>query len=299
MTGHAHRESAAAAGSRRLIVILALVIGFGLVELVSGLLTGSLALLADAGHMATDAGGILLVLLAIWIGRRPATPERTFGYYRVEIFAAVINAVVLLVLAFVIVLEAVARFGDPPTVLAGPMLVVAAAGLVVNVVSIRLLHADARDSLNLRGAYLEVMADLLGSVATVVAAVVILATGWTPIDTIASVAIAALIAPRTWTLLREATDILLQATPRGVDLAEVRRHLLGADGVVDIHDLHAWTLTSGKHVVSAHVVVEPASDPASVLDELCSCLSDDFDFEHSTIQLESTDRRRLEEGSHP
>jgi cobalt-zinc-cadmium efflux system protein len=299
MTSHAHGESAAAAGSRRLLVILALVIGFGLVELVAGLLTGSLALLADAGHMATDAGGIALALLAIWIARRPATPERTFGYYRVEIFAAVVNAVVLLVLAIVVVLEAVSRFDEPPVVLGAPMLAVATAGLVVNIAAMRLLHAGAHDSLNLRGAYLEVMADLLGSIATVVAAVVILATGWTPIDTIASVAIAALIAPRTWTLLREATDILLQATPRGIDLAEVRRHLLGADGVVDIHDLHAWTLTSGKHVVSAHVVIEPASDPAAVLDELCSCLSDDFDFEHSTIQLESTDRQRLEQGSHP
>jgi cobalt-zinc-cadmium efflux system protein len=142
------------------------------------------------------------------------------------------------------------------------------------------------------------MGDLLGSVAVIVAGVVILATGWTPIDTIASVLIAVLIVPRTWVLLREAVDILLMATPRGIDLGEVRGHLLRAEGVVDIHDLHAWTLTSGKHVVSAHVVIEPTADPPSVLDELCTCLSDDFDFEHSTIQLESTDRQRLEQGGH-
>lgn len=299
MTGHSHHETAASVGSHRLLLVLVLVLGFGVVELVASLVTGSLALLADAGHMATDAGGIALALVAIWIARRPATPERTFGYGRVEIFAAVINAVILLLLAAVVVTEALGRLDEPPVVLGAPMLAVAAVGLVVNLIGIRLLHAGAQRSLNLRGAYLEVVADLLGSVATIVAAVVILATSWTPIDTIASIVIAAPIVPRTWTLLREAIDILLQATPRGIDLAEVRSHLLGADGVVDIHDLHAWTLTSGRHVVSAHVVIEASADPAAVLDELCSCLSDDFDFEHSTIQLESTDRRRLEQASHP
>jgi cobalt-zinc-cadmium efflux system protein len=280
------------------VLVLALVIAFGAVEIVGGILTGSLALLADAGHMATDAAGLGLALVAIWIARRPATPERTFGYYRVEIFAAVLNAVILLVVAAVIVFEAIQRASDAPEVLGLPMLMIAAVGLVVNVVSLRLLHAGASRSLNLRGAYLEVMGDLLGSVAVIVAGVVILATGWTPIDTIASVLIAVLIVPRTWVLLREAVDILLMATPRGIDLGEVRGHLLRAEGVVDIHDLHAWTRTSGKHVVSAHVVIEPTADPPSVLDELCTCLSDDFDFEHSTIQLESTDRQRLEQGGH-
>ena len=249
--------------------------------------------------MATDAAGLILALLAIRIGRRPATPERSFGYARVEILAAVANAVILFVVAAVILVEALGRIGSPPEVLAGPMLAIAAMGLVVNVVAIRLLHAGAQRSLNLRGAYLEVLGDMFGSVAVLVAGIVILVTGWTPIDTIASVLVALLIVPRTWSLLREATDVLLQATPRGVDLGEVRTHLLGAAGVVDIHDLHAWTLTSGKHVVSAHVVIEAAADPPSVLDELCRCLSDDFDFEHSTIQLESIDRQRLEQGGHP
>ena len=299
MTAHLHRESAAAAGSRRLVIVMVLVLGFGAVEVIGGWLTGSLALLADAGHMATDAAGLLLALLAIGIARRPATPERSFGYYRVEIFAAVLNAVILLVVAAVIVFEALQRAGQPPEVLAVPMLVIAAVGLIVNIVSIRLLHAGAQSSLNLRGAYLEVMGDLFGSVAVVVAGLVILVTGWTPIDTIASVFIALLIVPRVWNLLREAIDVLLQATPRGVDLGEVRAHLLQAGGVVDIHDLHAWTLTSGKHVVSAHVVIEATADPPAVLDELCACLTDDFDFEHSTIQLESVDRQRLEQGGHP
>jgi cobalt-zinc-cadmium efflux system protein len=267
--------------------------------LVGGLLTNSLALLADAGHMATDAAGLLLALLAIWIARRPATPDRSFGYYRVEIFAAVVNAVVLFGVAAVIVVEAISRFAAPPEVAGLPMLAIAAVGLVVNLVSLRLLHAGAQHSLNLRGAYLEVMGDLLGSVAVIVAAVVIIGTGWAPVDPIASVLVALLIVPRTWSLLREAIEVLLQATPRDVDLGEVRRHLLQAAGVADIHDLHAWTLTSGKRVVSAHVVIESDADPPAVLDELCGCLSDDFDFEHSTIQLESIDRQRLEQGGHP
>jgi cobalt-zinc-cadmium efflux system protein len=172
-------------------------------------------------------------------------------------------------------------------------------GLIVNLVSMRLLHAGAQTSLNLRGAYLEVLGDLLGSVAVIIAALVISLTGWTPIDPIASVVIAALILPRTWTLLREAVDILLQATPRGVKLEEVRQHVLRARGVIDIHDLHAWTLTSGQNVVALHAVMEPGADPAAVLDELCACLTDDFDMEHSTIQLETIDRRRLEDRAHP
>jgi cobalt-zinc-cadmium efflux system protein len=291
--------SAAAAGTRRLTTVLVLVIGFLAVEVVAAIVTGSLALLADAGHMLTDAAGIGLALLAIWFARRPATPERSFGFYRVEVFAAIANAFILIAVAAYILYEAIKRLSSPPDVVAVPMLLVAIAGLVVNLVSMRLLHAGAQTSLNLRGAYLEVLGDLLGSVAVIVAGVVILATGWYPIDTIASVAIAALILPRTWSLLREAIDVLLQATPRGVDLDEVRAHITRAEGVLDAHDLHAWTLTSGIHVVSAHVVISPDADPARVLDELCACLADDFDFEHSTIQLETADRQRLEHAPHP
>lgn len=295
---HHHGPSAAGAGARRLVVVLVLVLAYLVVEVVAGILTNSLALLADAGHMFTDAAGISLALLAIWFAQRPATPEKSFGYYRVEIFAAIANAVILFGVAAYILYEAIQRLADPPEVVGLPMLVVAVVGLAVNLVSMRLLHAGAQTSLNLRGAYLEVLGDLLGSVAVIVAAVVISLTGWTPIDPIASVVIAGLILPRTWTLLREAIDVLLQATPRGVKLEEVRQHVLGAHGVVDIHDLHAWTLTSGQNVVSLHAVMEPDADPAAVLDELCACLTDDFDMEHSTIQLETIDRRRLEHGAH-
>lgn len=294
---HAH-GSAAGAGVRRLAVVLGLVVSYLVVEVVAGLLTNSLALLADAGHMLTDAFGIGLALLAIWFARRPATPERSFGYYRVEIFAAVANAFILIGVAAYILYEAIQRFAAPPEVIGLPMMAVALGGLAINVISMRLLHAGAQTSLNLRGAYLEVLGDLLGSIAVLVAGVVILTTGWDPIDPIASVVIAGLILPRTWSLLREAVDILLQATPKGVDLEEVRQHVLRADGVLDAHDLHAWTLTSGMHVVSAHVVIAADAEPARVLEELSACLADDFDFEHSTIQLETTDRKHMEYGGH-
>ena len=297
-SAHQHGRSAAGAGTRRLMFVLGLVLVYLVVEVVAALLTNSLALLADAGHMLTDAAGIGLALLAIWFAQRPATPEKSFGYYRVEIFAAIANAFILFGVAAYILYEAVQRLAAPPDVLGLPMMAVAVIGLVVNLVSMRLLHAGAQTSLNLRGAYLEVLGDLLGSVAVIVAALVIMLTGWTPIDPIASVVIAALILPRTWTLLREAIDILLQATPRGVKLEEVRQHVLRAEGVIDIHDLHAWTLTSGQNVVSLHAVMDRDADPAAVLDELCACLTDDFDMEHSTIQLETIDRRRLEHGAH-
>lgn len=294
-----HRPSAAAVGARRLAAVLALVLGYLVVEVVAGILTNSLALLADAGHMLSDATGIGLALLAIRFAQRPATPQKSFGYYRVETFAAIANAIILFGVAAFIVYEAVQRLSAPPEVVGLPMLAVAVVGLVVNLASLRLLHVAAQTSLNLRGAYLEVLGDLLGSVAVIVAALVISLTGWTPIDPIASVLVAGLILPRTWTLLREAVDVLLQGTPRGVQLEEVRQHVLRARGVVDVHDLHAWTLTSGQNVVSLHAVVARHADPAAVLDALCQCLTDDFDMEHSTIQLETVDRRRLEDQSHP
>ncbi len=299
VSGHAHRRSASSTGQHRLVVVFGLVSAFMVLEIVGGLLANSLALLADAGHMFTDAAGIGLALLAIWFAQRPATPEKSFGYHRLEIFAAVANALLLFAVAGYIFYEAIQRFAKPPEVVGIPMLAIAAGGLVVNLVSMRLLRAGAAASLNVRGAYLEVLGDLLGSLAVIVSAVIILTTGWTLVDPIASVLIAVLILPRTYGLLREAVDVLLQATPRGVDLMEVRNHLLRAEHVDDIHDLHAWTLTSGINVVSAHVVIRPAADAAKVLDEVCTCLTDDFDMEHSTIQLETADRRRLERTPHP
>jgi cobalt-zinc-cadmium efflux system protein len=294
---HAH-GTAAAANRGPLVAVFALTLGVSVVELVGGLVSNSLALLADAGHMFTDVAGIGLALLAIWFAGRPANGGRTFGYLRLEILAAVVNAVLLFGIAAFILFEASRRLSDPPAITTGLMLAIALVGLAANAVSLFLLRKAQGESLNMRGAYLEVMGDFAGSAAVIVAAVVIALTGWTAADAVASALIGLLIIPRTWRLLRDAVDVLLEATPKGMDLDEVRTHVLRAKGVADIHDLHAWTITSGMNVVSAHVVLAEGADPPAVLDELCRCLSGDFDIEHSTFQLESADRTRLEEAPH-
>lgn len=294
---HAH-GTAASANRGRLVAVFALTLVVFLIELVGGLVSNSLALLADAGHMFTDVAGIGLALLAIWFAGRPANGGRTFGYLRLEILAAVVNAVLLFGVSAFILFEAWRRLSEPPDIATGLMLAVALVGLAANAVSLFLLRKAQGESLNMRGAYLEVMGDFAGSAAVIVAAIVIGLTGWTPADAVASALIGLLIIPRTWRLLRDAVDVLLEATPKGMDLDEVRTHILRAKGVSDIHDLHAWTITSGMNVLSAHVVLDEGADPPAVLDELCRCLSGDFDIEHSTFQLESSDRTRLEEARH-
>lgn len=290
--------TAARGGRDRLIAVFALTGTIFVVELIGGLVSNSLALLADAGHMFTDVAGIGLAILAIWFAGRPADDGRTFGFLRLEILAAVVNAVLLFGVSAFILLEAWRRLSEPPDIATGLMLVVALIGLAANALSLFLLRKTHSESLNMRGAYLEVMGDFAGSAAVIVAAIAIAVTGWTPADAVASVVIGLLIIPRTWALLREAVDVLLEATPKGIKLDEVRSHILQASGVADIHDLHAWTITSGMNVVSAHVVLEEGADPPAVLDELCRCLSGDFDIEHSTFQLETHDRKRLEEAPH-
>jgi cobalt-zinc-cadmium efflux system protein len=294
-----HDHASAAASHRgRLAGVLLIGVAILVIELVGAALANSLALLADAGHVLTDVVGVGMALLAIWFGARPATSGRTFGFLRLEIIAAVTNALLLFGIAAFVLYEAWQRLSEPPAVASGLMLAFAVAGALANAISLLLLRDAQKESLNMRGAYLEVMGDLAGSVAVIVAAVVIAVTGWTGADVVASVVIGLLILPRTFALLRDATDVLLEATPRGVDMDHVRRHILDAPGVVDCHDLHAWTITSGVNVVSAHVVLGEDADPAAVLDALCACLSDDFDIEHSTFQLETADRRRFEERSH-
>jgi cation diffusion facilitator family transporter len=290
--GHGHtRATAAGAHRSRLVVVLGLTLAVLAAEVVGAVLSGSLALLADAGHMATDAAGLALALAAVSLAQRPARGRRTFGWQRVEILAAVANGLLLLLVAVYVLVEAVRRIGQPPEIGSGLMLVVASVGLVVNLGSLAVLHRGRDDSLNVRGAYLEVLADALGSVAVIVAAVVIATTGWTPADIVASVVIGCLVVPRAWHLLREALDVLLEAAPRGVDLDEVRNHILGVDGVLDVHDLHAWTITSGLPVLSAHVVVTDealaAGHGGRVLDALCVCLGEHFDLEHCTFQIEA------------
>jgi cation diffusion facilitator family transporter len=292
--GHAHSaiDATAAATQRgRLTVVLLLSVLVLAAELVGALVSGSLALLADAGHVATDVVGIGLSLVAVSLAQRPARGRRTFGWQRAEILAAVVNALLLFGVAAYVVVEAVRRFGQPPEIGSLLMLLVAAGGLAANLVGLALLHRERDRSLNARGVYLEVMGDALGSLAVIVAAAVIALTGWTQADTVASLAIACLILPRAVALLREALDVLLEAAPPGVDLEQVRAHILGVDGVLGIHDLHAWTITSGLPVLSAHVVV--ADDALAgghggrVLDALCVCLGDHFDVEHCTFQLEA------------
>ena len=294
---HAH-VSAAATHRRRLVAVLFLSLAILVVEVIGGIASNSLALLADAGHMLTDVAGVGMALLAIWFAARSQTNGRTYGYLRVEILAAVTNAFLLFGVALFILIEAWRRLSEPPEIASGLMLAVALVGLAANAASLYLLRDAQRESLNLRGAYLEVMGDLGGSAAVIIAALVIALTGWTTADAVASVLIALLILPRTFALLREAMDVLLEATPKGVDMDHVRAHILDAPGVVDCHDLHAWTITSGMNVVSAHVILAEGADAALTLDALCECLSDDFDIEHSTFQLETVDRRRVEERSH-
>jgi cobalt-zinc-cadmium efflux system protein len=299
--GHSHGTSGGAQRGR-LAVVLVLTCAVLVVEVVGALLSGSLALLADAGHMATDALGIALALGAVTLAQRPAGGRRTFGLQRVEVLAAVANGLLLLGVAVYVLVQAVSRIGDPPEIRSGLMLVVASVGLVVNLVCMAVLSSGRKTSLNLRGAYLEVLGDALGSVAVIVAAVVIVTTGWTPADIVASVAVGFLVLPRAWSLLREALDVLLEASPRGVDLDDVRAHMGRVDGVLAVHDLHAWTITSGLPVLSAHVVVTDealeSGHGGRVLDQLSSCLGAHFDMEHCTFQLESPGHRTHEAPVH-
>jgi cobalt-zinc-cadmium efflux system protein len=286
--GHAHARATAATRSRPVLAVtLALTCAFVVVELVAGFWTGSLALLADAGHMLTDAGALALALFATWIAARPPTPAKTYGYYRAEILAALVNALVLLIVAGAILVEAWRRWETPAAVLAGPMAVVAATGLAINLVCAWLLHQGAGASLNVRAAYLEVLSDALSSLATLVAAAVVLATGWTGADPLAGVLIALLIVPRTWSLLKQAVNVLLEGTPPHLELGEIESAMCAVPGVRRVHDLHVWTLTSGREAMSAHVVVEDVRESERLLETLHTVLHARFGIDHTTMQLET------------
>ncbi|MGW8377411.1 cation diffusion facilitator family transporter [Streptomyces sp. ODS28] len=282
--------TASAAYRTRLRIALCITLGVLVVQVVGGLLADSLALLADAGHMATDALGLGMSLLAIHFANRPATERRTFGFARAEILAALANCLLLLGVGGFILFEAVDRFLDPAETKGGLAMAFAAVGMVANIVSLSLLMRGQKESLNVRGAFLEVLADTLGSVAVLVSAAIVMATGWQPADPIASLLIGAMIVPRTVRLAREALDVLLESAPKHVDVSEVREHILSVEGVEDLHDLHVWTITSGMPVLSAHVVVaREALDcrgQERILHELQECLGGHFDVEHCTFQLE-------------
>lgn len=286
--------SAATRHKRRMLSALGLTLTYMGAEVAGGLLTGSLALLADAAHMLTDAGGLALALLAIRFGERPATPQRTYGYLRAEILSALANAVVLLVLTIYILYEAYRRFVDPPDVLGWPMLLVAAVGLVVNLVSMRLLSGGSSESLNVQGAYFEVLSDMLGSLGVIVAALVIMWTDWRLADPIIGAGIGLFIVPRTWSLLRQATHILLEGTPPRVDVRLMEQGIAAVPGVVAVHDLHVWTITSGLDAMSAHVTVQNAAEGIRVLREVRLLVKERFGIDHVTVQIEDDDLRGTE-----
>ncbi|MFD8218936.1 cation diffusion facilitator family transporter [Streptomyces sp. NPDC059697] len=292
--GHAHGAptsgTAAAAYRGRLRVALSITLTVMVVEIVGGLMADSLALVADAAHMATDAVGLGMALLAIHFANRPPSGNRTFGYARAEILAALANCLLLLGVGGYVLYEAIHRFVTPADTEGGLTIVFGLIGLVANTISLTLLLRGQKESLNVRGAFLEVVADALGSVAVIISAVVIMTTGWQAADPIASILISIMIVPRTWKLLHETLDVLLEAAPKNVDMAEVRTHILALPGVEDVHDLHAWTITSGMPVLSAHVVVSSdvlnAIGHEKMLHELQGCLGHHFDVEHCTFQLE-------------
>ena len=298
--GHDHDHAAGRAEDRgRLRLVLTITLVVLVVELIGAWIAGSLALLADAGHMATDSAAIVLALGASYLATRGGGPRSTFGLHRAEILAAMANALVLLVVCGYLAYAGFSRLADPEPVAAAPMLAFASVGLAANAVSLWVLNRSDTGSLNLRGAASEVLADLVGSVLPVVAALVIAATGLYRADSIASLVIAVLILPRSLLLLKESAAVLLEIAPAGLDLDDVRRHLLEVPGVVDVHDLHAWTITSGMPSLSAHVSVTQESldglGVGGILDRLCECAAAHFDVRHSTFQVEPVTHRAHED----
>ena len=298
---HDHGHAAGRAVDRsRLWLVLAITGAVAVVELVGGLLSGSLALLADAGHMLTDSAAILLALSASYVATLPATPRRTFGYHRAEILAALINAFVLLGVCGYLTVAGVRRLIEPVDVEAPQMLVFAVVGLVANVAAIAMLASRREESLNMRGAFLEVVGDAVGSVVAIAAGLVILTTGFDRADPIGSLLIAVLLLPRAWALLRDCLHVLLESVPPGVDVEAVRRHLVGAEGAVDVHDLHVWSITSGMPALSAHVTVTNEAletrGVGRILDELGECVATHFGIDHATFQVEPETHREHEPG---
>ncbi len=288
-----NREAQSLLRIGRLKFVLALTLAYLGVQVIGGLLTGSLALIADAGHMLTDAAGIALSVFAINFSRKSATPQRTYGFYRLEILAAFANSIILILISGYIIYEAYTRIIEPPEIQGVPVIVVASVGLIVNFVSMKLLrHPTSREvtdeeNLNVKGAYMEVLSDTLGSVGVIIAAIVMLTTGFYLADPLVSIGIAIFILPRTWSLMRKSIHILIQAVPSEISHAEIKTAILGINGVTGVFDLHIWTITSGMHTVTAHVVIIDLSKSQSILKQINSILEKKFNINHSTIQIET------------
>jgi len=288
--GHAHglphSHGARAQNRVRLAWTLALTLIYMFAEIVGGYLSGSLALLADAGHMFSDAAALALSFFAIWISARPPTPQLSYGYYRAEILAALANGATLIAISIMIFIEAVHRFSEPQEV-AGPlMLSIAAGGLAINIAGLVILHGGRSESLNMHGAWLHLLTDALGSVATLLAGGLIWLRGWTWVDPAASILIGLLVIYSSWSLLKQAIAILMESTPAHLNVDEVRSAMVGVPGAGEVHDLHIWTITSGMVSLSAHVVLTAGSDPAALLDGLRETLHERFGIDHMTIQIE-------------
>ncbi|ROP56640.1 MULTISPECIES: cation diffusion facilitator family transporter [unclassified Rathayibacter] len=283
---HGHAGSAAARHRRPLVIAFVLTAAFAVVEFVVGLTTGSLALISDAAHMGTDVIALGMSIAAISLAARPAAKARTYGSYRLEVLAALANGVLLFGVAGFVIVEAVRRFAEPPAVPGAPLLITAIIGLAVNLVSLRLLSAGAKESITLRGASLEVLGDALGSIGVILAAIVLLTTGWAWADPIVGVLIGLLILPRTWSLTRQALGILMESAPAHVDLAAVERDVRAVPGVLALHDLHVWTITSGMESATGHIVVAPDADYREALAGVLAVLREGHGIDHATIQCE-------------
>lgn len=294
-SGHSHAVNVGQ-NERPLWIALGLTTAFLVAEIVGGILTNSLALISDAAHMFTDTAALAISLAAIRIGKRPADKQRTFGYYRFEILAAAFNAILLFLVALYILYEAYQRLQHPPEIASGMMLGIAVFGLVVNLISMRLLAVGQEQSLNVKGAYLEVWSDMLGSIGVIIGALVIRYTGWTWVDSVIAVGIGLWVLPRTWTLLKASMNVLLEGVPEGIGLAEVESAILAVPGVASAHDLHVWAITSGKSSLTVHVVSgQPPSAWPALLHAVRSTVAKRFDIHHSTIQIEDVPCEQAQE----
>lgn len=284
-----HKHSRASRSRRSLSIVLALTFVYMLAEVIGGWCTGSLALLADAGHMLTDVAALALALTAIWFGSRPATPNKTFGYYRLEIFAALINGVALVLISLLIFYQAYLRWANPPLVKSGVMIIVASGGLIINLICASILHGEHEKDLNIRGAWLHIIGDALGSLGAIIAGALMMFYGWYAADPLFSVFISLLIVWSSWNLIRESVNVLLEGTPAHINLAAVEEAILETDGVQAVHDLHVWTITSGREALSAHVIHAEMISQPGLLKELRSKLNERFGLDHLTIQMETKD----------
>jgi len=286
---HGHRHGRASASRKRLGFVALLTAIYMIAEAVGGWWTGSLALMADAGHMLADVAALTLAMMAAWFGSRPATPGKTFGYYRLEILAAFINGIALVLISLFIFYEAYLRWFSPTPVRSGAMTFIAAGGLAINLICARVLHHERHDDLNVRGAWLHIISDALGSVGAIIAGVIITLSGWYAVDALVSVLIGLLIIWSSWHLIREATNVLLEGTPAHISLAAVEDAILETEGVSDVHDLHVWTITSGREALSAHVIHAHSISQAGLLKDLRTKLHDRFGVDHLTLQMETPD----------